>query len=109
VDAPPYKSISPAELKGRIEEGEDPVLLDVREPWEFEVARIEGSKLVPMNEVPECLSELDPEAEVAVICHHGARSAAVTCYLDASGFTKAYNLTGGLDAYSLVDRDVPRY
>jgi rhodanese-related sulfurtransferase len=109
VDAPPYKSISPAELKGRLEGGEGPVLLDVREPWEFEAARIRGSRLVPMNELPERIRELDPEAEVVVICHHGARSAAVTRYLDASGFKEAYNLTGGLDAYSLVDGDVPRY
>jgi rhodanese-related sulfurtransferase len=109
VDAPGYKSITPRELRERLSRGDEPVLLDVREPWEFETARIEGSKLVPMGEVPERLGELDPGAEVVVICHHGARSAAVTRFLDGSGFPRAYNLTGGLDAYSSVDPDVPRY
>jgi rhodanese-related sulfurtransferase len=78
-------------------------------PGQFGVARIEGSKLVPMGEVPERLSELDPGAETVVICHHGARSAAVTRFLDGSGFSRTYNLTGGLDAYSDVDPGVPRY
>jgi rhodanese-related sulfurtransferase len=110
VDAPGYKSIAPEELRERLARGEAPdLLLDVREPWEFDLARIEGSKLVPMGEVPERLSELDPNAETVVICHHGARSAAVTRFLDGSGFSRAYNLTGGLDAYSDVDPGVPRY
>lgn len=81
----------------------------MREPWEFQVARIEGSRLVPMGEIPERVAELDPESETVVICHHGARSAAVTRYLDRSGFSRAYNLTGGVDAYADVDQNVPRY
>ena len=109
MQGPDYKSISPKELKERLDRGESPVLLDVREPWEFGLARIEGSKLVPMSEILDHLSELDPEAETAVICHHGARSAYVTRILDRSGFAAAYNLEGGLDAYSAVDGSVPRY
>ena len=106
---PDYKSITPRELKGKLDRGESPVLLDVREPWEFGLARIEGSKLVPMAEVLDRVSELDASAETAVICHRGARSAFATRLLDRSGFVAAYNLEGGLDAYSTVDGSVPRY
>jgi len=85
------------------------LLLDVREPWEFQASRIEGSKLIPMGELSERVSELDPEAETVVICHHGARSAYVTQALDQAGFQNVLNLEGGLDAYSQVDPLVPRY
>jgi rhodanese-related sulfurtransferase len=104
-----YKSITPGELKRKLEEGERPVLLDVREPWEFALARIEGSRLVPMNEILDRLPELDASAETVVVCHHGTRSAFVTQALDRYGFEAAYNLEGGLDAYSVADSSVPRY
>lgn len=81
----------------------------MREPWEFGLARIEGSKLVTMSEVLARISELDASAETVVICHHGVRSAFVTRLLDRSGFVAAYNLEGGLDAYSAVDDSVPHY
>ena len=106
---PDYETISPRELKERLDAGDRPELLDVREPWEFELARIEGSRLISMGELAERVSELDPAAETVVICHHGARSAYVTRILDRSGFENAYNLEGGLDAYSFVDGSVPRY
>jgi rhodanese-related sulfurtransferase len=104
-----YESITPDELKRRLDAGERPELLDVREPWEYELARIEGSKLLPMGELPERVSELDPEAETVVICHHGSRSAYVTQALQRSGFSRVINLEGGLDAYSTVEPTVPRY
>ncbi len=107
---PDYRNITPRELKGRLEAGENNLeLLDVREPWEFEMARIEGSRLIPMNDLPERVSELDPSSEIVVICHHGARSAFVTQSLERSGFSDVSNLEGGLDAYSQVDSSVPRY
>ncbi len=109
MQGPAYKNITPVELKEKRDRGEEPVLLDVREPNEFALARIEGSKLVPRAEVPDRIPELDPIAETVVICHHGARSAFVTRILDRSGFEAAYNLEGGLDAYSAVDGSVPRY
>jgi rhodanese-related sulfurtransferase len=109
VQKPDYKSITPAELKEKLDRGEDPVLLDVREMWEFALARIEGSKLVPMAEIFDRLTELDPATETVVTCHHGARSAYVTRVLNLSGFESVYNLEGGLDAYALVDASVPRY
>jgi len=104
-----YKSIAPGELRKKLDRGENMVLLDVREPWEFTLASIEGSKLVSMPEILDRLPELDPAAETVVICHHGARSVFVTQVLDRSGFKNAYNLEGGLDAYSFVDGSVPRY
>jgi rhodanese-related sulfurtransferase len=103
------QSITPRELKERLDAGDRPELLDVREPWEFELARIEGSRLIPMGELPERVSELDPVAETVVICHHGNRSAYVARALKQAGFTKVLNLEGGLDAYSDVDGSVPRY
>lgn len=104
-----YKSITPEALKERLDRGEKPVLLDVREPYEFALSRLEGSKLVPMAEVLDRLPKLEPSSETVVICHRGVRSAYVTRLLDRCGFTAAYNLKGGLDAYSDVDPSVPRY
>ncbi len=106
---PDYENVTPRELKARLDAGERPVLLDVRERWEFDLARIEGSKLVPMSELERRFSELDPEAETVVICHHGLRSVYVTQALDRAGFARVLNLEGGLDAYADVDDSVPRY
>ena len=106
---PDHGSISSKELKERLDAGDRPELLDVREPWEFELARIEGSKLIPMGELAESVSELDPASETVVICHHGARSAYVTRALQQAGFARVLNLEGGLDAYSDVEGSVPRY
>ena len=106
---PGYESITPLELKVRLEAGARPILLDVREPWEFDVARIEGSRLIPMGELPERFSELDLAAETVVICHHGSRSAYVARALGEAGFARVLNLQGGLNAYSDVDESVPRY
>ena len=91
-----------------------PLLLDVREPWEFELAAIhvEGlnTLLMPMNTVPERLAELDPSQPVVCICHHGARSAQVVAFLERAGFAAVYNLAGGIEAWSTqVDPSVPRY
>jgi len=104
-----YENASPRELKGRLDRGERPVLLDVRERWEWELARIEGSTLVPLSEINERYRELDPDAETVVICHHGARSARVAEALTRAGFNRVSNLEGGLDAYADVDDAVPRY
>jgi rhodanese-related sulfurtransferase len=106
---PDHESITPEELKTRLDAGDRPELLDVREPWEFELARIEGARLIPMGELSERVSELDPEAETVVICHHGNRSAHVARALRQVGFARIFNLDGGIDAYSDVDESVPRY
>lgn len=109
MQVPGYESISPQDLKRRINGGDSPVLLDVREPWEFQASRIEGSKLIPMGELYGRVSELDPSSETVVICHHGSRSAYVTQALGSAGFQNVLNLEGGLDAYSREDSSVPRY
>jgi rhodanese-related sulfurtransferase len=103
------QSITPAELRELLAAGDRPELLDVREPWEFELARIEGSRLIPMGELSERVAELDPAAETVVICHHGSRSASVAYALTRAGFARVFNLEGGLDAYADVDGSVPRY
>jgi rhodanese-related sulfurtransferase len=87
-----------------------PLLLDVREPWEWEAAHIEGAKHMPMREVPARLEELDPAREVVAICHHGGRSQQVAMFLEKNGFSKVHNLQGGIDAWSrTVDPAVPLY
>ena len=89
---------------------ERPFLLDVREPWEFELARIEGSELVPLGQLPGRLQELDPELETVVICHHGVRSMQAAFFLQAQGFRNVINLAGGIDAWSReVDPSTPSY
>jgi rhodanese-related sulfurtransferase len=109
VNEPAYENITASRLKARLDAGNRPVLLDVREPWEYELARIEGSRLIPMSELGERFTELDPAAETVVICHHGNRSSYVTQALQGAGFEKVLNLEGGLDAYSFVDESVPPY
>ena len=104
-----YENISPRELKERLDAGDAPLLLDVRERWEYDLARIEGSTLVPLSEIEGRFRELDPAAETVVICHHGARSARVAEALNRAGFHFVSNLEGGLDAYADVDESVGRY
>jgi rhodanese-related sulfurtransferase len=87
-----------------------PLLLDVRQPWEYQTCRIEGSTLAPMNTIPARAQELDPETETVVICHHGARSYQVALFLERNGFSKLYNLQGGVNAWAdQVDPGMPRY
>ena len=74
--------ITPEEVKGKLDAAESFTLLDVREAWEFETARIDGAKLMPMGEVPSrAHQELDPEDHMVVVCHHGVRSMNVTVWL----------------------------
>ncbi|MGF6600052.1 rhodanese-related sulfurtransferase [Paraburkholderia sp. GAS448] len=87
-----------------------PVLLDVREPWEIATAQIAGSVSIPMREIPARSEELDDDAEIVCVCHHGARSAQVAMFLESRGHAKVFNLQGGIDAWSRqVDPSVPTY
>ena len=87
-----------------------PLLLDVREPQEFAICHIAGSRHIPMNQVPQALEQLDTERETIVICHHGMRSARVANYLEQVGFDKVINLAGGIHAWACeVDSDMPTY
>lgn len=103
--------ITPEEVKSKVDAGEKFLLLDVREPWELEKARIEGAKLMPMGDVPSrAHQELDPEEHVVVVCHHGVRSMNVTVWLRQQGFEKTQSMRGGIDAWSRrVDGNVPTY
>jgi rhodanese-related sulfurtransferase len=87
-----------------------PLLLDVRENWEFETCKIAGSTQIAMNTIPARIEELDDEAEIVCICHHGARSMQVAAFLERNGFTRMFNLTGGIHAWAVqVDSSVPTY
>ena len=103
--------ISVAELKSMRDAGRDFTLLDVREPWEFEVAHIPGSKHIPMGDIPARFNqELDPEDHIVVVCHHGVRSMNVTAWLRQQGFEKVQSLRGGIDRWSReIDPSVPLY
>ena len=101
-----------ASVAAMIRQGDDFLLLDVREPHEHEFAHIQGSQLLPMSELPSRVDELEPHRArlIVVHCHHGGRSRQVTEALRANGFTQVQNMTGGIDLWSeQVDASVPRY
>ncbi|WP_428852437.1 rhodanese-like domain-containing protein [Imbroritus primus] len=94
----------PAPARGR------PVLLDVREDWEFQTCALPGSVHMPMGSVPQRAAEVHEDAPVICICHHGMRSLHVASFLERQGFTDVYNLTGGVDAWARqVDPQMPVY
>jgi rhodanese-related sulfurtransferase len=101
--------MTPQDLQERIRQDPPPLILDVREPWEYQKARIEGSVLVPMREIPGHMDSLPRDQEIIVVCHHGVRSMQVLYFLSQQGFTRLRNLMGGIDAWSSVDPKVPRY
>ncbi|WP_137938513.1 rhodanese-like domain-containing protein [Chitinivorax sp. B] len=77
-----------------------PVLLDVREGWEFKLCHIPGAVHIPMHEIPTRLNEIEDDVQTVVICHHGMRSMQVSLYLQRSGFNQVINLQGGVDAWA---------
>jgi rhodanese-related sulfurtransferase len=106
------QQITPQQLQERLSNAsaDKPLLLDVREPWEFKICNIPGSRLIPMGAIAARLDELDPEAETVVICHHGGRSMQAAMFLERAGFARLYNLTGGVDAWArTVEVSMPVY
>ena len=104
------KEISVTEFKAMRDAGRDHVLLDVREPFEIELAQIAGSLNIPMAEVPARLDEVPRDREIVVMCHSGQRSGRVARFLEQNGYTTAVNLAGGIDAWSReIDPAVPLY
>jgi molybdopterin/thiamine biosynthesis adenylyltransferase/rhodanese-related sulfurtransferase len=102
--------MSPHELKRRMDSGGSFELIDVREPFEYEIARIDGAKLIPLGEISERLDELSGEQPIVVHCHTGKRSAQAARLLQQRGFANVYNLEGGIDAWSgQIDPSVPKY
>jgi rhodanese-related sulfurtransferase len=105
-----YETITPKQLEARIKSGEGLRLIDVREPIEYEIARIEGAELLPLSRFDEWAAALNPDEETVVMCHHGIRSAQVCAMLMRGGFKRLYNLAGGIDRWSQdVDSSVPLY
>jgi adenylyltransferase/sulfurtransferase len=105
-----FKTITPAEFDERRRRGEALVLIDVREPEEFELARIEGARLLPLSRFNEWAPTLDAGDEIVFMCHHGIRSAQTCAFFARQGFGNLYNLAGGIDRWSSeVDERVPRY
>lgn len=97
-------------LSTRLSAGDAPVLLDVREQWEYDIAALPNAKLVPLGTLQQATPTLDRSADYVVYCHHGGRSAMAAQWLRAQGFAQVANLEGGIDAWSLeVDASVPRY
>lgn len=102
--------ISAQELRRERAHKPNLLLLDVREPREAEIARIEGSQLIPLRDLPRAIPHLPPNAEIVTFCHHGLRSLKARELLKGAGFAKVRSLAGGIDAWSReVDGEVPRY
>jgi len=106
------EQLAPAALAERLADHSRPApaLLDVREPWEIQTVSLPNITAIPMNQIPARIDELDPEAEIVCVCHHGGRSAQVAMFLGSRGFNRLYNLQGGMDAYArIVDPSLPTY
>lgn len=105
------RHMTASELKSVLDgSGQPPVLVDVREPWEFQICRIENSKHIPMSNIMRALNEFDPAQELVLICHHGVRSQRVGAYLTQAGFRNLINLDGGINAWAReVDPQMPTY
>jgi rhodanese-related sulfurtransferase len=104
------REITVEELKARRDRGENPLVIDVREEWELQLARIPDVVHVPMNQIQARLGEFQQNGEVIVMCHAGGRSMRVAHFLASQGFTDVANLSGGISAWSqLVDATVPQY
>jgi rhodanese-related sulfurtransferase len=102
--------ITPAEVKQRLEAGNDLLLIDVREPEEVARAAIQGAEVYPLSQAAGWIDSLPKDRDLVIFCHHGGRSAQVVGALAQRGHTNISNMTGGIDAWSQqIDPDVPRY
>jgi rhodanese-related sulfurtransferase len=102
--------ITPADVKARVDRGDKLFLIDVREPWEHQLCRIEGAKLVPLGSLAASLQTLPEVDELICYCHHGMRSLDAAAWLRLQGIEKAKSLAGGIERWSVeIDPKVPRY
>jgi adenylyltransferase/sulfurtransferase len=102
--------ITPAQVKARMDRGDDFLLIDVREPHEWDIAHIEGAKLIPLGQIAARVGELDPDADIVVQCKMGGRSAKAQDILYANGFTHVKNMVGGITRWANdVDPAMPKY
>ncbi len=107
-----FMEISPRDLAKTMVNGRSMQLLDVRQPWENQLARLSASTLIPLGELPTRLQDLptDKLTNLVVYCHHGIRSMSAVRYLRSLGYINAQSLAGGIDAWSCeVDPEIPRY
>ena len=107
---PPLPEISPQELKQKLDENESVLLLDVREPSEYDIVHLEDAQLIPLNTLPHHVDSLPSDQEIIVYCHHGTRSLYAVAYLQQNGFSEAKNLIGGIDQWAAeIDPTLRRY
>ena len=105
------RELEAEELKDYLESADvKPLLLDVRQSWEFDICKLDDSVLIPMSSIPANLDQLDKDRETVVICHHGIRSRRVAIYLEQAGFSNIINLKGGVDSWAkTVDNQMATY
>lgn len=105
------RQITPTQLRDYLAlANPKPALIDVREPWEYDICAIENSIHIPMGQIPQKSATMDTQAETVVICHHGVRSQHVAMFLERAGFQNVINLAGGIEAWALdVAPDMARY
>jgi rhodanese-related sulfurtransferase len=101
---------SAADVAAMLSTATPPVVIDVREQWEYDIAHLEGSVLIPLSSLPTRVDSLDPTLTYALLCHHGMRSEMAGNWMAQHGFTQLINIDGGIDAWSVeVDPSLPRY
>ena len=102
--------VTPREVKDLLARGEKIFFVDVREKWEYDTARIEGTTLIPMRDIPANLARLEEAGEIILLCHHGIRSLDAAAWLRSQGLEHVRSMAGGIDRWALeVDSAVPRY
>jgi rhodanese-related sulfurtransferase len=102
--------IAPHEVKQLLDAGSELLFVDVREPWEHQTSRIEGSTLIPLREIPANLARLEEAGDIVLFCHHGMRSLDAAAWLRSQGVEGARSMTGGIERWSTeIDSRVPRY
>ena len=102
--------ISPQELKQKLDDNDAVLLLDVREPSEYDIVHLEAAQLIPLNTLPHHVDDLPSDQEIIVYCHHGQRSLYAVAYLQQNGFNEAKNLIGGIDQWAAeIDPTLQRY
>ncbi|MEA3412052.1 MAG: rhodanese-like domain-containing protein [Pseudomonadota bacterium] len=105
------RNLTPSALQEYLETADPaPLLLDVREPWEYQRVHLSDSQLVPMRQIPAASQSMESDEEIVVICHHGVRSRQVAMFLESRGFRRVINLQGGIDAWARdLDPSMPTY
>jgi len=104
------ETVTPQQLKELLAGKNPPLLLDVRDQWEYDVAHLEGARLLPLDDLQVLAFDLPRDREIVVYCHHGMRSAAAANFLMQNQFTNVKNLSGGIDRWAReIDSEMPRY